>query len=301
MPSIPHCVIESRLDWLTVTTTTETNYRAFRNLATEFLRSEASKGNDHKPWRWRNYEGFHCGSATYGERGDSRIMQLSGDMADDWFNGFWLLSDHCTRIDLAVTVKLEDHVGSIAQLAEQECLAWKQETGRALNLSLISSDGHPATLYLGQRVSDLYARLYDKALESADERYRGCWRYELEVKGDPAQRTASYLHAQSNRGDRIASAVHTHFSRRGVTPVFEPSKSSVRIQTYRPPSDAVTRLAWLGRAVRPCVDKLIAGGFRDEVYEALGLTRSTGERIRLKWELEHTKHESELWAEDGAE
>lgn len=283
-------VLESRLDWLTVTCTKGEKREAFFTLGRELVKLAASQQNERRDWKWKGYSGWHSQGVTCGRREDSDILQLSGVLADEWFDRVWLIADNCTRVDLAVTVKVEGECGDYIRQADLDARTYKAEKGQGPVCTLIASDGQPATFYLGQRVSDLYARLYDKGLESGHPSYAGCLRYEVEVKGSPADRTCVWLHSSGNRPDRIRSAVFEHYSRRGVKPVFRGVGGAVRLSNVRSPSDHTTRLAWLGASVRPVVEKLIAADLGKEALEALGFPRTMTERVRLRAAMELGSH-----------
>lgn len=290
MSTIAQTVVESRLDYLTVTAVEPKKQDGLFHLGMALVDAAIDEKNKPHPFRANGYEGRAAQWASVGKRADSVLVRLSGAKADEWFDYCWLSADHCTRIDLCVTVRYEGGNDGVAKRAEAECNTWKAETGRTLKCWTIRDNGYTNTCYLGQRVSDLFARVYDKRLESGDVAYEGCWRWEVEVKGDPAQRTASALHSCGDRPGRITSAVHSHFSRRGVTVPFEPTANSLHLQTIRAPSDATTRLRWLSESVRPCVQWLCGAGYVNEACEALGLPRSVSERYRLSRLLDTAGH-----------
>jgi hypothetical protein len=295
---IPHIVQESRLDWITLTCTSNHNRENFWRIGYNLVKEQEDAQNIRREWRWRQFEGFHCGSATVGRREDSDIIQLSGPLADEWFARLWGVADHCTRIDLCVTVVLDSEGINLATEHERQLDEWKQTNLRPVLCTTIHTNGRPETLYLGRRTSDLFARLYDKFAESGDPAYERAWRYELEIKGEPAQRTAAWLDTCVDRSDSVRRGVYNHFCKRGITPIFNGDGELLHIKSYRPVSDASTRLVWLESQVRPAVQRLLNMGLFDEVIGALGLDRTISERIRTKWSIEHGSHRNELWDGD---
>lgn len=282
------------LDWLTVTATARGKRDGLRALGLELVKLSADDGNDLRDWHWKGYVGSHAGQATFGVRDDSTILQLSGDYADKWFDYAYVTSDHCTRIDLAVTVGRNEGDGNLCQQHLAEILRWKAETGRTLATKTICDDDRPNTLYLGSRSSDLFARVYDKALELGGLCPGTLWRYEVEVKAEPAQRTASWLHSAGDRPARIRNAVYQHYRRRGCEPVFSCLGDPMYIRTIRASTDDASRLAWLATQVRPAVQRLLRNGHTDTLWEALGLPRSVSEQFRLFGLLERGQHNNEL-------
>lgn len=286
--------IAASIDWLTVTATGAGKRRSLFRLGEELVRLSHSNGNDLRDWRWKSYEGEHAGSATCGRRDDSSILQLSGPMADEWFDQAYLNADHTTRIDLCVTLWRGEGGDNLAERHARECIAWKQDTGRTLSQKLIYDNGYASTLYLGSRESDLFARIYDKALESGEPAYAGAWRYELEVKGQPAARAAAWLHSAGDRANRVRGAVYEHYRRRGCQPEFSGVGDELRICTIRPTTDDASRLQWLAGHVRPTVQRLLQNGHADALWEALGVPRTLAERYRLRALLEADHHRNEL-------
>lgn len=302
-----HCTTvpeECRLDWLTVTCHKPERRLPFVNLSRELLKLSESQGGLARPWHWKRYRGAHAGGVTWGTRDDSDILQLSGPYADEWFDTVWTNADNCTRVDLAVTVKIGDGIGELLRSHEAEAIEAKRAKGTGPNVSLIGSEGVPATLYLGTRVSDLFARIYDKGLESGEGDYSGYLRYELEIKGDPALSACTWLHSAGDRPSRIRNALFQHLTRRGIQPRFSCVGEPVRIKAVRPRSDTTTRLAWLSSTVRPTTQALIAKGLWREVFDALELPRSLSEQLRLGQALERGHHKDWLqseWSDESAD
>ncbi|HEY9758872.1 MAG TPA: replication initiation factor domain-containing protein [Oculatellaceae cyanobacterium] len=294
-------VVESRIDWITVTASTPEKRPYLFNFGLELVKLQASRDLPIRRWQWKGYDGQHAKGATVGRRGDSEILQLSGTVADEYFDLAWNHADHCTRVDLAVTVKVEEEVSGIIGQHEEEVCAWKREKPRSLSVSCIRNEGRPATLYLGQRVSDLYGRVYDKYLESRQPDYERCIRYEVEVKGSPAQRAASWLSSVGDRSNRIRDAVYKHCVQRGLSPRFSGVGGAVCLTTVRPTSDADSRLAWLASSVAPVVERLLAAGLEKELFAALGLRRSLEEMVRLRAQVEWGHHQNELWGSEDDE
>lgn len=294
-------ILESRLDWVTLTSSKPERRQAFWFYALQLATLAAGKDGQLKRWRWKGYDGQHTQGVTVGRRSDSDILQLSGLLADEHFDLAWQHADNCTRLDLAVTVQVGEGVGDVIGCHHNEVLDWKREKARVLTVNLISSEGAPATLYLGRRISDLYARIYDKHLESNQQDYVGCIRYEVEVKGAPAERAASWLGSVGDRSSRIRDAVFKHCVQRGITPRFSSMGGAVHLKTIRPVSDNLTRLSWLATSVRPVVESLVIAGMEKQAVTALGLGQSATELARLRAKLELPSHRDTLWDVDEDE
>jgi hypothetical protein len=272
---------ESRVDWLTLTCSDPAKRSAFLEYAANILTKAEQPGAEERPWRWKGYGGVHKGQLTYGRRDDSDIIQLSGAMSHQYGSGLYDLATHCSRIDLAVTVKLGGRVCDSIRNHHFEALDYAKRSRQGLKVDCIISQGEPATLYVGRRQSDLFCRIYNKGLESGEPDYQDCIRYELEVKGAPAERTYTNLGATADRPGWIASAVQQHLTRRAIRPEFGSLDRAVFINALRPVSTDATRLAWLGTHVRPSVEKLLASHKPEELLSVLGFPRSAGEFLRL--------------------
>src|SRR4030065_182464 len=75
------------------------------------------------------------------------------------------------------------------------------------------------------------------------ERYRGCWRWELEAKGGMALPLAIAVNERSDRAAYVQAYVHGWAMAHGITPTWEPLGSQELIPGFRRRSDADTRLA----------------------------------------------------------
>lgn len=281
-----HCAI----DWVTLTATDDVHRRGLCALGEQLVASERKGGNDVRNWRWKSFDGQHCKRATWGRRDDCDILQLSGELADEQLDHAYLTSDHCTRIDLAVTWKVGADGRNIADRTAGEVLAWKEATNSTLGFKVIADNGRSNCIYLGSRTSDLFARCYDKGAESGEPALAGFWRWELEVKGQPAQRAIAALHSLGNRADRIRDAVCEHFARRGSRPEWSGLDPTLRIDALRAPSDDSTRLNWLASSVRPSVQRLLLNGHTDAVFAALGMDLSLVEQYRERRIMEWGNH-----------
>ena len=284
--SSAHCAI----DWLTITATDAVKRRGLCALGERLVASERKGGNDVRDWRWKAFDGQHCKRATWGRREDCDILQLSGELADEQLDHAYLTGDHCTRIDLAVTWKGGESGRNYAAETEAGVLAWKETSRSTLKVKTICDDGRPNCTYLGSRTSDIFARVYDKGCESGEPALDGFWRWELEVKGQPAQRTIAALHSCGNRSTLIRDAVCEHFARRGSRPEWCGVDPTLCINALRSPSDDSTRLGWLASSVRPAVQRLLLNGHANAVFEALGMDLSLVEQYRERRIMEWGNH-----------
>lgn len=121
--------------------------------------------------------------ALYGDKKEWSMLQVSGYEAK---RGIILAHEgtQCSRLDLQMTVFVgEDNVTNTIRTAYQQACQTDRPEARHMKVTCIESRGKIQTVYLGSRASDIFFRIYDKFAESGKEEYRGCVRYELEIKG----------------------------------------------------------------------------------------------------------------------
>lgn len=292
-----------KVDWLTLTCTDPNKRSAFLAYASDLLAHGLPPGNDERVWKWKGYAGIHKGELTYGRRDDSDIIQLSSWLAEDQFAKVWPLADHCTRIDLAVDVKVVEEVSTYIGNHATEANQYRKTKRPGLSITKIDNNGQPSTLYIGNRISDVFARVYDKYLECGLDDYRQTIRYELEIKGDPAQRTFISLGSAPNRAIAIASGVRQYLARRGIEPQFSGVDGALCVQSVRPITDDASRIAWLSTGVRPAIAKLLLTHRPETLLAALGFPRSVCELVRLRNLADRGNHGDPLneWEDDIGE
>jgi DNA relaxase NicK len=127
------------------------------------------------------------------------------------------------------------------------------------------------TVYLGSRTSERYGRVYDKLAESRDEHYRHCWRWEVEVKGEPAGNLADRLVDAPDAAGQMLALLSDYFSTAGVAPPLIVPRLGERWQIATRSTDDARRLRWLAEQVRPVLDGLTARGWGTDARSALGL------------------------------
>lgn len=277
MDSTP-VVFESQLDWLTCSVASAAKSETLARTAHRLTAEEVLAGAKVRPFRLNGYLGWQAGRVRYGQREDASLIQLSGDLAEQQFRPMYGRADHITRLDLAVTVRLPVHSGMLGQEHYwQACDHHLRHPTSALPSAHQDGDGG-YTCYLGDRTSDYFLRIYDKQAECAAQddpagvdRYRNAWRYELEVKGVSAHGVAERVFDSPHPSGTVRGLVHNHCVSHGIGPAFDLSTPEQALPGFRRRSDRDTRLAWLGRSVRPAVGWLLENGDRTAVLEQLGL------------------------------
>lgn len=272
-------VIESQVDWLTVSAHGRDAARNMTDLALHLASDERAHGNQKRRWRLMGYEGSQVGRVQYGQRDqESAILRLIGDRARESFDLAIGAADLVTRLDIAVTSrsdppdpKLGRNVYTMAELfhAKHPESARPWFTGDA--------DGG-FTCYVGARESAAFFRVYNKEAEcvASDDRegvarYRSCWRFELESKASMASALASLLTESEDRAAVILRYVVSYAEAHGIAPPFVVDGPRALLPGFRRRSDAESRLKHLSRNVRPTIDWLREAGELDRALSALGL------------------------------
>lgn len=270
-------VIDYGCDWITATAKGPESRRRLALLGKRVLDSETKAGNERKPWGMSGYEGLKSGGCQIGERGDSTIVRLSSGVAwENWLK-VYQAADSFSRLDLQVTAKMDQEPKRVIAAAYRHSLAFSRKHSGNPTVSVLKCSNGTATMYLGRRQSERFARVYDKGAESSHDDYQGCVRWELELKGDlclPALRTI----ASSRRPIfTMASIVVTHFRDRGCSlPMSWATDRALSAPRKR--SDVERQLSWLECQVRPTVEHLISQGRIDQVFRALGLRQEVSAR-----------------------
>jgi hypothetical protein len=271
-------VIESQLDWLTVTSPHTEPHSPFHHWASGALAFEAAAGNARVPWGMRGYDGWHCGRVSHGVRCDGSIVMLSGQAAADRLDTALDVSANVSRVDLAVTVRLTPPDDSLEFDHFLELREWSAAHNPLLKgVLLLSLDGS-STLYVGSRKSERMLRVYNKELESRDARthdidprYQACHRYELEIKGNTARPTALTVSVSPLPAYTVSRMVAQYCVLHGIDHTTFSDAPMGLIPGFRRRSDAETKLSWLAHSCRPTVGWLGERGLGDCALRALGL------------------------------
>jgi hypothetical protein len=205
-------------------------------------------------------------------------VRLIGDAADKHLSEALSLSDTCTRLDLAVTVRhtpADSYVGR-SVYAMAECF-YAEHPKSAQPWRVSDADGGETT-YVGKRGSANMLRVYNKQAECiaqqdgpGAERYRACWRYELEVKSPTSLPLAREVDERTDRAGYVQAYVWDWMRAHGLEPAWGHDGGRVLLPGFRRRSDADSRLEHLAKNVRPTVQWLVAAGYGSELRAALGL------------------------------
>lgn len=273
-------VIESQPDWLTVSAHGQAKARLLLELGVRLSKEEKARGNRPHKWRSMGYEGIACGRVTYGQRDTAATeLRLSGEAAAANLDVSTALADSITRLDLAVTWRSDRPVPDLGDQAAHDALTFKAIKPRAARPWAILGETGVETLYLGERASEYFFRLYNKEWQerkqmgaSYDGRYDNCWRYELELKATVPHLILKKLLPLQDRAQWIRDYLHAYTVAHGLQPPFDRGEALALIPGFRRKSDADSKLNHLSRNVRPTVQWLTETGRLDDTLKALGLS-----------------------------
>jgi hypothetical protein len=258
------------VDWLTVTASEGKQRDLLREYGIELMMADAKAGNRVYPFRLRGYEGGSTKSVQVGERGPSVLVRLMGIKADSEWEELLALAQGCSRIDLQVSVRQEPFDKDLAIRTWQEAKHLADAEGKPPQYDLYARKNAGSTLYIGDRASRYFARMYDRWAKTKQDDDLGVWRYEVEAKRERAAQVAATL----PRGDQALpwakGFVYGHFATRGVSPIFAHDTPISLPPLHEEPTDADRSIAYLGRVARPVLERLSSWGRLADGLRALG-------------------------------
>lgn len=242
-------VREVGIDWITATANGLGAAESMACLCERIVRDQQSLGYTTGPWSQYGYTGETINGCSWGRRKHETLIRLSGFVAEYRFDEVAKHADNVSRLDMAVTVRTEPMLENVARDAYRRLLAVGPGGRKGATASYITNSGGGSTCYLGRRSSDKFLRLYDKQRESGDEWYAGCWRYELEVKNEPALRLFRALGVATDRQRAIRDSVYGYCAEHGVPTLYDEGTEGVLLDAPRPTVDFDKQCQWLSNQV----------------------------------------------------
>ena len=189
-----------------------------------------------------------------------------------------------TRLDVQATARFTPGQPDLAKHVHAAAIRYGRQHARAPAVRFSGEDVRIQTVYLGSRTSERYGRVYDKMAESKDEHFRDCWRWEVEVKGDPADHLTRRLVATEHANDLALAHLRTYFDGAGVDPPMQlPQLDGPWRIAYRHTDDD-RRLRWLREQVAPVLIGLVDRGRRDDALDAMGVHPIRGDDPKAETE-----------------
>lgn len=268
--SFPSEVVDFGCDWLTVTAQNKHSIKRLYNYGLTLVREERNAGNDKRVFSFKGFDGVQAGSVQTGIRDSGSILRIMGGEARRHVAECFRLADNCSRIDLQTTVRSPN--GSAQMIAQEykRCMRKTKTQERGPTVSLLRTSTGSATMYLGQRVSDRFGRVYDKGAQSLLPVMAGCVRFEEEIKGRLAKIYLRELATTSSVRDFVVGEVQRFARDRGCLTKFETADTQTFV-LHRPATDRERQLEWIRTQVRPTVKRLLRAGLVSELWEALNV------------------------------
>jgi hypothetical protein len=216
---------DSGVDWITVTQANDRNGAQLLDAAEAILDLEADAGNDMRQGVWQGYNTIRCGGAMMGERADTVVAQLTGQVAARHWASLVPLARNVSRMDFQCTGRYRVPRPDLARDSFAVLPERPYDRGRPRRAGLIAYQSKGDTLMLGSRASLAYGRHYDKGVESKTAEPGRVWRWELELKREQAKSTAISMDGMDDPSPFIQSLVYSWFWRWGLKPGFRPQRS----------------------------------------------------------------------------
>jgi hypothetical protein len=256
---LTQCILKSAgIDWLTLTTTSiETKRRQWRYF-NEIVAEDLSNGHSVVRSGQLGFVGTRTRHGFLGDREERQMLVVSGSRAK---KAILLASkgDHCTRIDVQVTVHLggEDVSAFLERQAENATRGFHAR-GTAREPTKIYKGDKCQTVYVGSRKSDIFVRLYDKHAESKDEEWAGCVRMEVEFKGKASQALWAHVAEKGEGTMYLLQCLLAVLAKKGI----DVSKVDLDRQDIVMPPPEKNRIeatiGWLASQVAPSVQRVVA-------------------------------------------
>lgn len=213
-------IISCGVDWITATTRGKIPSKKFDDIARAIIERDADSGYKIERQSRFGFVGYQAPSFFYGHRGRERMLMASGSRADAVALDIIPHAANVSRLDVQVTVLTDQDRPNLARHGYAHLTSSPNSRGRKTRRTLIQSSPEGDSLLLGSRRSDLYARLYDKGVESKQCEPRTLWRYEVEAKRAKALAFASAINCAQAPKTCCAGLVSSHFSDKGLEPFF---------------------------------------------------------------------------------
>lgn len=272
----PPCSFDTYLasagcDYLTVTAKSPPARAALWDAGSLIVDHQQDLGFDRGVFRGMGYVGWSSEGVQLGERDDTTLVRLSGDVAQLWWEYVYRRSEHVTRFDAQVTIAGAPRGLDVGLVARQSVEDRSRTVGRPFRWEHRQTDQHGSTLYLGSRTSQRFYRLYDKGYEERRDHLAGEWRYEAELKEETAETAAAMLVMLAEPARGVLNLVHSDFSKRGVAPLFDADGTPPDITPEWPATTDERTIGWLNTHVSGPVKRLVAHDRQMEVMRALAL------------------------------
>lgn len=261
------------VDWLTLTSPKPLEIAwhnsIYRRLAVNFPKGLSQPKNV----EFGGWKGTTLGPVTHVTKEWGSMLVLKGEYAhialenDDAFRG------HCSRLDLALTIKLnEPHVGLAMDIAQGLKDGVRMGKKVYYPVHVLSMEGG-STVYIGQRTATKMVRVYDRGAKTKEYQQGEVWRFEIQYSGAMAERI---VYSMPNQPNDIASFIQqcilADLGKFGIISDIDVQPTPWSIMEMAAVNHSPDRtLVWLRTSVKPALSKLIDAGLTKEALDALGI------------------------------
>jgi len=268
-------LLDASIDWSTCTYSEGLRSRFAASKAAALLKARGEQGFDISDSNRLGFVGQRTEGLFYGWRADLLMVICSGEVAAAHSSFFLGLAGNVSRLDLAVTLRDDDVDRDWTEIALKQCSLDGRIDSGILKTHRITGTPDGCTLYIGQRSSDRFIRIYDKSAESKNLYPERSWRWEIEYKRPRAGIVAARLLASGGGPMSVIDIVRSGLLDLRIRLPYGNSGSTWLPHVPRRDSSDDTRLKYTTRVVRPFLQKLIDRVGESRVRQAL--SRSLGD------------------------
>jgi DNA relaxase NicK len=262
-------VASAGIDYIAATGQDDPQRGYLRLRGYELIDDARSRGNRVREWTGLGYSGYSSGGVSVGTGDNGTIVRVSGGTAASVCREIIEHSSRVTRIDLQSTVRFSRDNAALGRKHASEIRRHIRAGGRERNTRVEHTFGQGDTLYVGSRSSNYYGRVYDKYRESKDEEYLNCWRYEVECKGEGAEKVVSVMKFSDDWPIASECIVYNWFRNRGVDVRYKPVGHDELPPIGRHETDSERQLRWLKSQVSPVVTRLLEWYSREDLISCI--------------------------------
>lgn len=262
-------IIESRVDWLTVSAKSPERLHGIAGIAAQGLLNEQMRGERLRTFHSLGWDTARAGMWTLAQNEKGGYVSVGGEDAERWSRSLLMLANHCSRIDYCTTIQFPTGLDNPIPAIMKDLNEAYGEDRLADNIQRYSGLKKDRGITIGRRTSPFFGRIYDKTLQSRGLYPRSCWRFEIELKRHASEHEHSLYLVEPKRLDLAGRIVRDHFRHWNVDVPGIHGPTIRLAKQLRKPSDADRALAWLARQVRPTVEWLFEIGRGEDVKRAL--------------------------------
>ena len=253
----PVQLVAADVDWLTMSTDESGGHAHLLEWRDRRFVVLGDEGYRETTFASHGYQYRQRGQVAVGSNGRRGVCTVSGAQASASWRDLVGLAANVSRIDLALTGRPNTASSTLASESYRPAFSSQRGRGRPITMTLIQSQNRGETLYVGSRKSDVLGRLYDKARESGEPAYAGCWRWEVQYRRAPALQAARGLLVAEDASATVAATVGSWFRDRDVS---APAWTDTPALDCRPPKttpDDQRWLAWARKSVQPRAREMV--------------------------------------------